>query len=441
MKLLKLNRDHPLRRAYRRFRRDHIRQIHLGRARRARRQLSSPVIAITGSSAKSTTTTLLSHLLKEMGKVKTQAFTNTSDAVWRTFVRGERGQDFTVLETGIGLPGDMARMADVARPDLVIVTMVGIEHYNYFRSREAVAAEKGVLVESLRPDGIALLNADDPAVMSMAARTRARIITFGTGTDCHYRISGVSASFPERMRMSISCTRGEFEISTRFTGKHFSVPAAAAFAAAVELGLDPETAAAGISSFDPPFNRCSVVEIPNGPTFILDALKAPAETLSLSFEVVASARAARKTIIFGQLSDYSGNGKRVYRDAIKEALEITDRVIFVAKEHHRSILEKMSKGRVVDDALAAFEAIRDEAEPGEVILLKGSGNLHLERIVLAFQEEVKCRLSSCKIQSSCMECGLYGIPEDQHESVLRRRKFRQFRDRIFKGGRRRNPDA
>ncbi|MEQ1843650.1 MAG: hypothetical protein ABL994_24860, partial [Verrucomicrobiales bacterium] len=78
MKLLKLNRDHPLRQAYRRFRRDHIRRIHLGRARRARMQLSSPVIAITGSSAKSTTTTLLSHLLKEMGTVKTQAFTNTS---------------------------------------------------------------------------------------------------------------------------------------------------------------------------------------------------------------------------------------------------------------------------------------------------------------------------------------------------------------------------
>ncbi|MEQ1840768.1 MAG: Mur ligase family protein, partial [Verrucomicrobiales bacterium] len=344
-------------------------------------------------------------------------------------------------KTGIGIPGDMARMAGVAQPDLVIVTMVGIEHYSYFRSREAVAAEKGVLVESLRPAGVALLNGDDPAVMAMATRTRARIITFGTGRDCHYRISDVRASFPERMRMTISCARGEFEISTRFTGKHFSVPTAAAFAAAVELGLDPKTAATGISSFDPPINRCSVVEIPNGPIFILDALKAPSETISLSFEVIASARSARKTIIFGQLSDYSGNGKRVYRDAINEALNITDRVFFVAKEHHRSILEKMSKGRVVDDALAAFEALKEEVEPGEIILLKGSSSLHLERIVLAFQEEVKCRLSSCKIQSSCMECGLYKIPQSKHQSVLWRKKLLRLRDRIFKGSLWENRDA
>ncbi len=435
MKFLRPHSDHPVRRAYRRFRLEILLPRRLQSSRKARLLLTTPVIAITGSSGKSTTAALLSRILSEKSKVKSQIYFNSPDAVRKTFLRGESNQKFTILELGINYPGDMAKMAPVVCPDLAIVTLVGIEHYSSFRSREAIAEEKGILVESLRPGGTALLNGDDQHVMAMAERTTARIVTFGRGEHCDYRIISASASFPERMSMNVSCSHGNFLIKTRFTGSYFSLPTVAAFAAAVELGSAPTDAVESIACFEPPFNRCSVIEIPDGPTFILDAMKAPWESLALPFETIRNSKARKRRIVLGQIADFPGNPVSKYRSAVLHAKAVADEVILVteSKSITKSLKVESAQGGLViaGSAREAFERIKSNTSAGEIILLKSSKNLHLERIAFAFREEVRCWENLCGLPESCEECGLYGIPFEDHSKARKKRSRDRFLGKLF----------
>lgn len=413
------------RQAYRDFRKAVLRPLKLKRAANARLGLKGPVIAVTGSSTKSTTCGLLAHILAGAGKVKAQVFQNTTDELPKTFLRGKQDQDFTVVELGVGGVGTMAPMAQVVQPDMAIVTMIGREHYSAFRSREGVAAEKGILIDCLRPSGKAVLNADDDLAMAMAARTSAEKVTFGKNLSADYRLIEAGCRLPEPMSMTVACAGGTFVIKTRFNGDYFWLPALAAFAAAVELGVEPSAAIDRISTFEPANNRCNLVTIPGGPVFLMDALKAPLDTLHLPFETVAAAAAPRKTIVVGQISDYSGGSRPKYRAAYKRAAACADRVIFVGDSRHRSGAsdEDRQTGRFHEavDAKAVYEILKADTVPGELILLKSSGNLYLERIALAFQTEVKCWRSGCGVAGGCIPCGLYGV-EPSLQAVAKRSK-------------------
>src|SRR5690606_28795120 len=151
-------------------------------AARKRAQAPGVFIGITGSSGKSSTTDLISAVLRKKGSVTTQLMNNTIHPLINT-IRNSGKSDFVVVENGVGEKGVMKPMASLLQPDIAVVTMVGLEHYSAFRSSEAIAEEKGWLVESLRPEGLAVLNADDPLVMGMARRTSARVLTFGYSED------------------------------------------------------------------------------------------------------------------------------------------------------------------------------------------------------------------------------------------------------------------
>lgn len=417
---------------WRAFRKSKLRAFHLKRAAKARQALSGPVIAVTGSSTKSTTCGLLAHILAGQGRVKAQVFQNTPDYLPKTFLRGRCDQDFTVLELGVGGIGSMRPMAEVARPDMAIVTMIGLEHYTAFRSREAVAAEKGNLIDCLRANGKALLNADDALCMEMAERTEAQIITFGKGANAHYRLADVRCKLPEPMHMTVVGRFGTCEVQTRFNGTHFWLPTLAAFAAAVELGMTPQRAAERILTFEPAMNRCNLVRIPGGPDFLMDANKAPWDTLFLPFETVAEADAPRKTIVVGQISDYAGYANSKYKEAYRRAAACADRVIFVGDKRHRSGASEEDKrsGKFLEaaDAKALYQLLKANTLPGELILLKSSGNLHLERAALAFQTEVRCWRNGCGVSGGCIPCGLMAV--DPPAQAAAKRALR--RDKLAK---------
>ncbi len=139
------------------------------RAVKRRAELGATFIGITGSSGKSTTSALLAHILGGAGKVKGQHGANIFKALARTLARMPANMDYVVAECGVGRLGHMAPMAGLLRPVIAIVTLVALEHKSAFGSIEAVAAEKAEMVAALAPDGVAILNGDDPFVSAMAA--------------------------------------------------------------------------------------------------------------------------------------------------------------------------------------------------------------------------------------------------------------------------------
>ncbi|TPJ57452.1 Mur ligase family protein [Mesorhizobium sp. B2-7-1] len=405
------------------------------RAERARARSKATFIGITGSSGKSTTTSLLGHILAGHGTVHAQVLANTLKALVRTlYKRMKRAGkvDYVVFEAGAFEPGSIRPMAEMLKPDVAVVTMVRLEHFSKFRTLEAVAREKKALVDALSAGGLAILNADDPHVLDMAAGARCRVVTFGQSQAADYRVTGIHAAYPDRLGFSLRWNAGAINVQTPFPGEHFWLPAAASIVAALELGVPPEKVAARTALFEPLSNRCKVQVTDGGPQFIVDAAKAPWHSLNIAFEMMAKAKAVRKRIVLGQISDYAGSSRK-YRKAYAIARDIADEVIYTGDNAHRSRASDADRdsGRFVEirTPKEVSDHIKQTAVPGELILLKSSSNLHLERIALAWTHDVRCWIPACGKQEGCYTCGLYEVPFEEHKSFLADRRLERRRRR------------
>ncbi|WP_417247640.1 Mur ligase family protein [Celeribacter sp.] len=409
----------PVRKLLFKFRTGPQKRIRMRSAARRRLKSSARFVAVTGSSGKSTTAGLLSHILQAYAPTQSQVGSNTVSQLIRTLKRMSLVEHFVVTELGVSAKSKMEPMASMLCPDVAIVTMIGTEHYSAFRGREGVAKEKGALLDHLQEDGFAVLNADDEMVMDMAQRTRARKVTFGKdAATADYRAEDIQAGFPDMLSFTLVGKGQRLELKTLFPGEHFWMPVTAAVVTALELGVPAELVAAQVATFSPVNGRCSIVQAPDGPTFILDSTKAPYGTLDLAFDMLAKAKAPHKRVILGIISDYSGASSQKYRNAWRTAREISDQVIFVGKSisSAKPTREDVESGRIIgfENAHEAFEHIKATARPDEVILIKGSTNLHLERIALGYTQPVQCWAVACGKPGGCFRCPGLLLPFDKN---------------------------
>ncbi|GLS38330.1 UDP-N-acetylmuramoyl-tripeptide--D-alanyl-D-alanine ligase [Mesorhizobium tianshanense] len=410
----------------RKIRKDLVRRLKVYKARRARSKSKATFIGITGSSGKSTVTELLGHILAGHGSVHTQVLANSIRALVNMLSkRVLTGIDYVVFEAGASGTDTVKPMADMLRPHVAVVTMVRLEHFTAFRTLENVAREKRTLVDALRPGGLAVLNADDPYVIGMASPTQHRVVTFGMSEQADYRVSDIHAAYPDRLTFSIHWRGGVIEFRTPFPAEHFWLPTAAAVAAALELGVPQEKVAARVATLQPLANRCEVFVVDGGPQFILDAAKAPWHSINLAFEMMARANVERKRIVLGQISDYAGSTRK-YHYAYKTAREIAGQVIYVGDNAHRSGAgqDDRDTGRFHElrTPREVSDHIKRTAVAGELILLKSSSNLHLERIALAWKHDVKCWIPVCGKREGCVMCGLFEVPFEEHRNHVRGRR-------------------
>ncbi len=412
----------------------YLRKSALARANRA--GSSAKFIATTGSAAKSTTTCLLAHILAGQGKVRTTLDHNTVFPVIDAVGKTRRGDDYCVVEVGASGPGSIMPMASIVRPDIAIITLVGLDHYTRFRTREAVAEEKGGLVACVAPGGLALLNADDPHVMSMATRTKERIVTFARDNEADYRATVEPYRYPVPLTLTISWRGGKHCITAQLVGEHFWLSIAAAFAAAVELGVSPDVVCERIASFTPVDNRCQIYRARNGPTFMLDCYKSPWLSMALPIETMKAADVPYKRIVLSQISDFAGNPKAKYRDTYRMARDASDAVIAHGDNAHRyaDAVRDAAPGQftLVHTVKNLHDHIRQTARADELILVKGTGTEHLERVALAFDHDVKCWVERCGQRITCMQCGLYEYPREQHRAILRKRHRQRMLDNVRK---------
>ncbi|WP_232375558.1 Mur ligase family protein [Mesorhizobium comanense] len=388
---------------------------------------------MTGSSGKSTCVTLLAHLLAAQASVHTQVFTNSIDALVFSLRKRIKGGkfDYVVSEVGARGEGSIEPMAKLLRPHVAVVTMVRLEHFSSFRTLENVAQEKRALVYALPANGLAILNADDPHVKTMAVGARCRVVTFGMSDDADYRISDVRAGYPDALTFKMHWKRNSLQLKAPFPAGYFWLPLAAAAATALELGVPPEIVASRLATFLPRQNRCELFVTGAGPEFIIDTVKAPWHSIDLAIDMMSKAVAPRKRIVLGQISDYAGSNRK-YARAYKSAREAADQVIYVGDNAHRSRAgeddRKSGRFQEIRSVQDVSDFIKRTALPGELILLKSSANLHLERVALSWAHDVRCWESACGKEQGCRACGLYEVPFEQHNDyILRRRRARVWR--------------
>ncbi len=382
-------------------------------ARLKRPALSTTFIAVTGSCGKTTTTKLIRAVLAKNGGCAIGDGNNTEKAAIRAVLKAPAGTRFCLQEVGADRKGTIARRVKILRPDIGIVTMVGSDHYKVFRTLEETAKEKGMLVEGLPAGGTAILNADDPRVLAMASRTRARVMTFGIASGADVRAFDVSGLWPDRLAFTVSSAGKSMRVETRFPGTHWTSSMLAAIACGLACGLDLEACVGAIAEAEPVFGRFSVHPVPAGPVFVLDSYKAPLWTVPSSLAFLETARAPRKTVIFGTMSDYAGKAGRTYRQLARQALAIADRVIFVGPHASHAEAYRAEAGGRLLSFRTTYEASRfvaEKSEPGELILIKASGGDHLERIALSRFGDIVCWRERCGKARPCPNCLHYRTP-------------------------------
>jgi UDP-N-acetylmuramoyl-tripeptide--D-alanyl-D-alanine ligase len=388
-----------------------ILRTRVARATRHRRSLTKPrLIAVTGSAAKTTTKDLIAAVLStRLRGVSSPGSSNVLGEAARTILRTSHSDDYAVIEIAAVRPGSVAESAALIRPDVAVVTRVGLDHFKSFRTFEATAAEKRALVEAT--DGVAVLNADDPLVLEMGRSFSGRVVTFGESEGATFRAHAVAARWPDRLTFSLSLEGRSVPVSTRLCGVHWTTSVLAALAVGTTMGVPLEDALAAVEIFEPTPGRMSPV-VENGVAFIRDDWKAPRWSIDHSLDFVAEARADRKVIVIGTISDYPGSTSRVYRRVAERALDVADEVVFVGPQSQRA-RHALAPGRplrLIPTVREATEYFRTSLRDGDLVLLKGSVSDHLGRIVLARSEVVRCWRERCGRTVFCETCYLRRLP-------------------------------
>ncbi len=370
-------------------------------------------IAITGSCGKTTTTALLGAILSEHGRTKIGVINNIDPSIRETLLRTRPRHRWCIQEIGADTPGAMAVRVAMFRPDIGIVTMIGSDHLKNFRSADAIAREKELLIERLPRTGVAILNLDDARVAAMASRCKGRVVTYGCSADADLRAFDVSADWPARLSFRVAWQGGVTAIRTRLVGAFWLTSVLAAVACALDQGIDMAAIAAVIERFEPIFARNSVHEIAGGPIFICGTTKAPEASLQDDLDVIRRAQAPRKTLVLGNVSDYSGSSSPKYRKAARTAASGGVRVVAVGPNARaiRGIADEFAPGQIVafDTCRGAYEFLIADCIAGEVILLKAAASSHLERLVLNWDRMDRCWKENCGLKY-CVSCAFLDDP-------------------------------
>ena len=367
-------------------------------------------IGITGSAGKTTTKELLTGVLSHKWPgIGCQDSLNELPEIATTLLRVRPTHEFCVAEMSEDRPGVLDASLALLKPSVGIVTVVGNDHWSAFKSRDAIAREVRKLVHYLPATGTAVLNIDDPLVGPMAQDCRAKVISYGTSPEAELRAETIESGWPDRLQLTVVLGEERIRVQTQLCGSHWVPSVLGAIAGGLAMGMTLRECATGIARIAPYDGRMQPVTTPNGVTFIRDDFKAPLWTVDACLDFMRSARATRKILVIGTLSDCGTGAPGKYVNVAKRAQDVADVTIFVgAWASH--VLKARRPGR--EDALRVFLDVRDAAHyvrentrAGDLVLLKGTNKRdHLLRIVMASADGIACWRSDCKRYSFCNAC-------------------------------------
>ncbi|MCF6509496.1 UDP-N-acetylmuramoyl-tripeptide--D-alanyl-D-alanine ligase [Blastococcus sp. MG754426] len=339
-------------------------------------------LAITGSSGKTSTKDLLGQVLAAAGPtVSPPGSYNNDIGLPLTVLSADAGTRFLVLEMGARGRGHIARLCQVARPEVGVVLNVGSAHLGEFGSADGIAQAKGELVEALPAGGTAVLNADDARVLGMAPRTRARVLTTGRAEQAAVRAVDVALDESARARFTLVAGGERHPVSLRVVGEHQVANALSAAGAALAVGLEPAAVAAALSAAQPRSRwRMEIDRRPDGVTVVNDAYNANPESMRAALAALAGLAGTRRIAVLGGMAelgpDADAEHERLGRDAAAAGVDL---VVAVGADAVGIAGGATAAGRRageesvhVPDRAAALALLSEVLRPGDVVLVKAS---------------------------------------------------------------------
>jgi UDP-N-acetylmuramoyl-tripeptide--D-alanyl-D-alanine ligase len=355
------------------------------------------VIAVCGSNGKTTTVRLIESMLSQAlrGTASPRSF-NNAVGVPLTILSARPGDQYLICEIGTNAPGEIAQLAAVVNPDVAVITSIGREHLEKLGSLRGVAMEEASVLEFVRPGGAGVVHAEAPELLQVVAEMPQKpntILRFGESEQADVRVTAVEQS-GRGVRFTLN-DRTQFTIP--LIGRHNAVNAAAAVAVGRRLGLQDEQIAGGLARVRGADMRLEPVEV-GGVRILNDAYNANPDSMRAAlatFESLAvQGGAPRRVLILGNMLELGDDGPGLHAE-IGEAIAAmpwVDLVVLVGDlmQHAAARLGGLEfNPRVVRTDNVDGERATDIARllrPGDLVLLKGSRGMRLERVVTALKQ-------------------------------------------------------
>lgn len=360
-----------------------------------REHLSATVIGVTGSTGKTTTKDLIASILSTfVVTVATKANQNNELGVPNTILSADDHTQALVVEMGMRGSGQLEKLCRFVRPQIAVITNIGVSHIELLGSRRNIALAKGEVIEGLPDgDGCAVLNGDDDFTPFLTERfvrpKNIRLVTYGFGPECMVRGTELVLDEQARPSFKINFPEGDVvSVSLPLSGGHNAENALAAAAVAYAYGLGPAIVKRGLESVQATGMRMEVVHTSSGMTVINDAYNANPESMAAALNTLSVMGDGRKVAVLGDMGELGTSSVSMHQQMGELVARCGIDLLVCIGKLSRNIASAacsagMDASRIfhfdgVDDALAL---LRQQLRPGDTVLVKASHAMHLERVV------------------------------------------------------------
>lgn len=370
-------------------------------ARRVYEAWGRPVIGITGSAGKTTAKELTAQVLSGAGRRVLKSERNYNNglglplSVLRLVSAGHSPNEFdmAVLEMGMSSPThEIRRLVEITPPDVGVELMVAPVHLEYLGSLENIAAAKAELIEGLKPNGIAVLNADDELVIKMRSKHAGRTVTFGIEQPADVNASQIDTSNLGLIRFQLHTPLGDAPAVLPMSGRHNLMNALAAAAVGTCFEITPAQIAAALKDAKPPAMRGSTLNFAAGFRVVDDSYNSnPRSLLSMVRTIVdGGSDCKRRIVIAGEMLELGPEAVQLHREVGYKIASSGVDVVWGVRGLAEDLVAGAKEGgleqaRFFSDSDQAAEAILNELKAGDLVLIKGSRGVATDKIVTAIK--------------------------------------------------------
>ena len=363
-------------------------------ARAVRDAWGGKIAGVTGSVGKTTTKEILAALLGARFRIlKSEGNFNNEYGLPLTLFRLDETHEAAVLEMGMSRRGELARLAEIARPDVGVVTRVSPAHLEFFASVDEIALAKRELIEGLNgKESTAVLNADDPRVSAFASSAPGRVLTYGIENPAHFMAENIEDRGALGTTFDCISPQGRVRLQLALPGRHVIANALASLAGASVWNIGIEVARDVLPSLRPPAMRGELLRFADGVALINDSYNSsPAALQAMTSLLAATPGFRRRILAAGEMRELGATSPELHRAAGAFAAKtgVIDWIIGVEGDAARLVDGAISAG-IAREHAKYFPSSGDAAEfllkllqPGDLLLVKGSRGVKMERIVEA----------------------------------------------------------
>ncbi len=361
-------------------------------ARAVRENWGGKIAGVTGSVGKTTTKEILAALLGARFRVlKSEGNFNNEYGLPLTLFKLDESHQAAVLEMGMSRRGELARLAEIARPDVGVVTRVSPAHLEFFSSVDEIALAKRELIEGLNgKESTAVLNADDIRVAAFGALAPGRVLTYGIEQPAFFTAENIEDRGALGTTFDYVSPEGRLRLELALPGRHVIANALASLAAASAWGIGIEEARAVLPKLRPPAMRGELLRFSDGAALINDSYNSsPAALQAMTALLAATPGFRRRILAAGEMRELGTTSAELHRAAGDFAAK-TGRIDFIVgvAGDAAQLIEGAANAGIPRDRLKFFASSGDAAQflqkefqPGDLLLVKGSRGVKMERVV------------------------------------------------------------